>query len=67
VAYLSDLEQLWLAAPTARRAMAEAIFERIDVIGIRSIRVVPTPAAVEYGLAEAFRTGSAGKSRGERI
>jgi DNA invertase Pin-like site-specific DNA recombinase len=66
VAYLSDLEQLWLAAPTARRAMAEAIFERIDVIGIRSIRVVPTPAAVEYGLAEAFRTGSAGKSRGER-
>lgn len=66
VAYLEDLEQLWIDAPNSRRALAEALFERVDVLGIRSIEITPTAEAVRTGLGEAFRTGSGGYGRGER-
>lgn len=57
--YLRDLERLWERAPANRRHLAEALFESIDVLGLRRIRVTPTRAAIESGLAVAF-AGSAG-------
>lgn len=57
--YLRDLERLWADAPSSRRRLAEALFERIEVLGLRRIRVTPTPEAIATGLAEAF-TASAG-------
>lgn len=66
VEYLRDLPRLWDDAPASRRALAEAIFERIEVLGIRRMRITPTPAAIAAGLAEAFSSASAGYGRGER-
>lgn len=66
VAYLRDLPAVWDAAPSSRRALAEALFERIEVLGLRSMRIQPTPAAAARGLGGAFRAGGAGYGRGER-
>lgn len=65
-AYLRDLPRLWDRVPDERRALAEALFERIEVIGLASVRISPTQTALDRGLAEAFRTGSGGYGRGER-
>lgn len=66
VEYLRDLPRLWDDAPASRRGLAEAIFERIEVLGIRRMRITPTPGAMAAGLAEAFSNASAGYGRGER-
>jgi DNA invertase Pin-like site-specific DNA recombinase len=66
VEYLRDLPRLWDAAPASRRGLAEAVFERIEVLGLRRMRISPTPAALAAGLAEAFSSASAGYGRGER-
>jgi DNA invertase Pin-like site-specific DNA recombinase len=66
VAFLRDLPALWDAAPDSRRALAEAIFERVEVLGLLSMRVSPTPAAIARGFAEAFLSVGAGYGRGER-
>jgi DNA invertase Pin-like site-specific DNA recombinase len=64
--YLRDLPRIWDDAPSARRGLAEAIFERIEVLGIRRMHLEPTPAAIRAGLVEAFSSASAGCGRGER-
>jgi DNA invertase Pin-like site-specific DNA recombinase len=66
VAYLRDLPRWWNDAPASRRGLAEALFDRIEVLGLRRMRLVPTPAAIAAGLADAFASGSAGYGRGER-
>lgn len=63
---LRNLPALWDAAPNSRRAIAESLFERIDVLGLRRMRITPTSAAIARGLAEAFSSVSAGYGRGER-
>jgi len=71
--WLRDLPALWaLAGPDGRRLLVEAIFERIDVLGLASAEITPTPEAESRGWAAAFgdpvvlgvkvKTG-----RGERI
>ena len=66
VDYLRKLPSLWDDAPLSRRAMSESLFERVDVLGLRSMHLEPTPAAMARGLAEAFSSASAGYGRGER-
>jgi hypothetical protein len=66
VAYLRDLPRLWDDAPGSRRALAEALFERVEVLGLRQMRIEPTPSAIAAGLVEAFSRASAGYGRGER-
>lgn len=67
VAYLRDLPRLWDDAPGSRRALAEALFGRVEVLGLRRMRIEPTPSAIAAGLVEAFACASAGYGRGERI
>ena len=66
VAYLRDLPRLWDDAPGSRRALAKALFERVEVLGLRRMRIEPTPSAIAAGLVEAFACASAGYGRGER-
>jgi hypothetical protein len=66
VAYLRDLPRLWEEAPDSRRGLAESLFERVEVLGLRRMHLEPTPAAVAAGLVEAFSCASAGYGRGER-
>jgi DNA invertase Pin-like site-specific DNA recombinase len=65
-AYLRDLPSWWADAPNTRRELAEFLFARIDVLGLRTMRIVPTRAALERGLVDAFHARSAGYGRGER-
>ncbi len=67
VGYLRDLPRLWDDAPGSRRGLAEGLFERVEVLGLRRMHLEPTPAAVAAGLVEAFSSASAGYGRGERI
>ncbi len=62
-----DARLLWDDAPGSRRALAEALFERVEVLGLRRMRIEPTPSAVVAGLVEAYSSASAGYGRGERI
>jgi DNA invertase Pin-like site-specific DNA recombinase len=55
VDFLRNLPALWEEAPGSRRALAESLFESVDVLGLDTMHVEPTPAAVRRGLAEAFR------------
>ena len=41
VAYLRDLPRMWDDAPGSRRALAEALFERVEVLGLRRMRIEP--------------------------
>jgi hypothetical protein len=67
-AYLESLPELWAKTSDAgRHAIAEAVFERVEVLGLRRMRIEPTPSAVAAGLVEAFSSASAGYGRGERI
>ena len=67
-AYLESLPELWAKTSDAgRHAIAEAVFERIEVLGLRRMRIEPTPSAAAAGLVEAFSRASAGYGRGERI
>ena len=53
--YLSNLATWWIdALPTDRKALAETLFETVAVLGIRTMRITPTRAALDIGLAEAF-------------
>jgi hypothetical protein len=61
-AYLRDLERVWTDAPASRRQLAEAMFERIEVLGVRRVRVIPTREAIEVGLAAAFARSADGWS-----
>jgi hypothetical protein len=71
--YLADLPGLWRkTAPERRRNLAEANFERIEVLGVKEAIITPTPEAEAHGWCEAW--GDAvltahrdGYGRGERI
>lgn len=53
VAYLEDLPRLWReTAPERHRNLAEAMFERIEVLGTREAVIHPTPEAVAHGWRE---------------
>jgi hypothetical protein len=56
VAYLRHLPRLWDDAPGSRRALAESLFERVEVLGLRRMRIEPTPSAVAAGPVEALAT-----------
>ena len=62
---LRDLPGVWDAAPASRKAIAESLFERIDVLGLQQMRIAPTQAAIAHGLAEVWGR-SVGYGRGER-
>jgi len=54
--YLEDLSKLWEETePEGRRAMAEATFDRIDVLGM-DLTLHPSAEANRYGWANAFGT-----------
>jgi DNA invertase Pin-like site-specific DNA recombinase len=71
--WLRDLPALWAhAAPDGQRLLVEAIFERIDVLGLVSADITPTPEAESRGWSIAFGDpvvlGAKVKTgRGERI
>ena len=77
VAWLHDLPGLWdTADDSGRRLLTEALFEKIEVLGVRSVTIHPTPEADAHGWSEAFGTLplllNAGRAfstdgRGERI
>ena len=55
MAYLQDLPHLWEEAEgSGRRLLAEALFERIDVLGARKVHVHPSASARAQGWAEAW-------------
>jgi len=57
VAWLHDLPALWTAADdTGRRLLTEAIFEKVEVLGVQSVTIHPTPEADAHGWSEAFGT-----------
>ena len=72
-AYLESLPDLWAKTSDAgRKAIAEAVFERIDVLGVTDYTFTLTAAAKARGWDAAFGAGdqsiSIGRSgRGERI
>lgn len=56
--YLEDLAALWRETDEeGRRAMAEVLFERVEVLGVEDALIQPTPTALAYGFAEAFAAG----------
>lgn len=53
--YLESLPKLWDETTVdGRRAMAEAVFERIDVLGVTEYSIVPTADAIAQGWDLAF-------------
>lgn len=66
-ALLRNLPALWAEAPGSRRALAESMFESIEVLGLRVMRIHPTRAALDRGLADAFQARTHVYGRGERI
>lgn len=53
--YLRDLPRLWDEAEgSGRRLLAEALFERIDVLGARKVRLHPSASARAQGWDEAW-------------
>jgi hypothetical protein len=71
-AYLESLPELWAkTADAGRHAIAEAVFERIDVLGANDFTFTLTVRAKAHGWVVAFGSGdqsiSIGRSgRGER-
>ena len=54
-AYLGDLARLWEEAEgTGRKQLAEALFERIDVLGTRTVQLHPSASATAQGWAAAW-------------
>jgi DNA invertase Pin-like site-specific DNA recombinase len=72
VRYLRDLKRAWRMADggDGRRMVAQALFESIDVLGLRTMRVRLTRDAVAHGFAAAVPDQmevTVGYGRGERI
>jgi hypothetical protein len=77
LAWLRDLPALWAAADdSGRRLLTEALFEKVEVLGVQSVTIHPTPEADAHGWSDAFgpvpllldggrKVGTYG--RGERI
>ena len=55
LAYLADLPRLWReTAPERHRNLAEAMFERIGVLGAREAVIHPSAEAVAHGWREVW-------------
>jgi hypothetical protein len=63
------------AADSGRRLLTEALFEKVEVLGVQSVTIHPTPEADAHGWSDAFGSGplllNAGRAfstdgRGER-
>jgi hypothetical protein len=55
VAYLRSLPALWTeAGPEGRRALATALFAKVDVLGYQKMEYELTPEAIEFGLDAAI-------------
>ena len=65
VAYLRDLPRL-RETHRARGAARGGALERVEVLGLRRMRIEPTPSAIAAGLVEASSRASTGYGRGER-
>lgn len=53
--YLGNLARLWDEAEgSGRKLLAEALFERVEVLGVREVRIRPTAAAARHGWAAAW-------------
>ena len=47
VAWLQDLPTLWASADdSGRRLLTEAIFEKVEVLGVQSATIHPTPEPI---------------------
>ncbi len=70
VRYLSELPETWRKAETGtgRKLLASALFERIDVLGLREATVYLTAHAARHGLAAVLpeTVGISVNGRGER-
>lgn len=76
-AYLTDLPRLWDASgPEERKLLANALFERVDVLGVEEVTVTLTAEAREHGWLAAWAgtelevplaSKVVGYGRGERI
>ncbi len=71
-AHLRELATTWTNADggPGRRLLAEALFERIDVLGAKEATIHLTDTAVAYGFAAAIPDRldvTVGYGRGERI
>ena len=54
-AYLRDLARLWDDADgSGRKLLAEALFDRIEVLGAHRVNLHPSPSATAQGWAEAW-------------
>jgi len=77
VAWLHDLPALWTATDdSGRRLLTEALFEKVEVLGVKSVTIHPTPEADAHEWSDAFGSVplllNAGRAfstdgRGERI
>lgn len=71
VRYLRDLARTWrIAEGDGRRMVARALFESIEVLGLRTMKVRLTPDAVAHGFAATVPEQmevTVGYGRGERI
>ena len=55
IAWLRDLPALWAAADdSGRRLLTEALFEKVEVLGVKSVAIHPTPEADAHGWSDAF-------------
>jgi hypothetical protein len=53
--WLRDLPALWAAAEdSGRRLLTEALFEKVEVLGVQSVTIHPTPEADAHGWSDAF-------------
>ncbi len=55
LAWLRDLPALWKAGDdSGRRLLTEALFEKVEVLGVKSVTIHPTPEADAHGWSDAF-------------
>jgi hypothetical protein len=53
--WLRDLPALWTAADdSGRRLLTEALFEKVEVLGVQPVTIHPTPEADAHGWSDAF-------------
>ena len=53
--WLQDLPALWKSRDdSGRRLLTEALFEKVEVLGVESVTIHPTPEADAHGWSDAF-------------
>ena len=54
VTWLDDLPALWTASGDPGRPPWKALFEKVEVLGVESVTIHPTPEAGAHGSSDAF-------------